>query len=114
MNLSDKCEEHNVKDTQKNRAKAYWYLLGQRRCHCGRQLVWAGEGKNRATLDHLVPKSKGGTWHLKNILIVCQECNSKRGNKDFSGWVTGNRFPKHEWLVNKHKEAKKLYEDSYR
>lgn len=32
-----------------------------------------------ATLDHLHPKSMGGSWCVDNLVVACQWCNSKRG-----------------------------------
>jgi len=35
-----------------------------------------------ATIDHILPKSKGGTDHIKNLRPTCSGCNGARGN----GW----------------------------
>ncbi len=32
------------------------------------------------TLDHLIPKSKGGKSTWKNLVTACKSCNSKKGN----------------------------------
>jgi 5-methylcytosine-specific restriction endonuclease McrA len=32
------------------------------------------------TLDHIIPKSKGGTKHEKNIQLLCCNCNNIKGN----------------------------------
>jgi len=32
------------------------------------------------TIDHLIPKSKGGTWHLKNTVLACPPCNNRKGD----------------------------------
>lgn len=37
-----------------------------------------------ATLDHIVPLSKGGSHSLDNVRCVCHLCNSLRGNRDIS------------------------------
>lgn len=34
-----------------------------------------------ATLDHLIPKSKGGGSHQFNLVLCCEECNKKEDNK---------------------------------
>lgn len=36
------------------------------------------------TLDHLIPKSKGGTNSQENLRLACKPCNSKRGNSFYS------------------------------
>jgi 5-methylcytosine-specific restriction endonuclease McrA len=38
-------------------------------------------GDGRATLDHLLPRSLGGTSCLSNLKIAHKGCNTKRGNR---------------------------------
>ena len=33
------------------------------------------------TIDHIQPRSKGGTDDLKNLRILCRQCNSSKGNR---------------------------------
>lgn len=33
------------------------------------------------TVDHIKPKSKGGTFDIENLDPMCSKCNSKKGNK---------------------------------
>ena len=36
------------------------------------------------TLDHVIPKSKGGPNTWKNLVTCCGECNVKKGDKDIN------------------------------
>ena len=94
-----------------NRQKAikHWYGLGQRRCYCGVQLNWMHGHKNSATFEHLVPKCKGGTYAPENGIIICYDCNQKRGNTDWLQWITENNPPKAAWLLGKYQNAINYY-----
>ena len=35
---------------------------------------------DRASVDHIVPRSRGGTDDLDNLQFLCVQCNSKKGN----------------------------------
>lgn len=59
----------------------------------GGRCVWCGgvvykhDGKGptppyAATLDHVVPRSQGGTNHHSNLVTCCHRCNSLRGDRD--------------------------------
>ncbi len=44
-------------------------------CHwCKRGLSF-----QESTIDHVIPLARGGTNHIKNLVIACEECNLKRG-----------------------------------
>ena len=46
-------------------------------CHyCGCPL-----DENTATLDHVIPQSKGGPTHIKNLVLACPTCNNSKGSK---------------------------------
>lgn len=44
------------------------------------QCVYCGSNKE-LTLDHVVPKSKGGGNEWTNLVTSCLKCNLKKGNK---------------------------------
>ncbi|MBD3235950.1 MAG: hypothetical protein GF330_04545 [Candidatus Eisenbacteria bacterium] len=55
-------------------------------CYCG-----VREG---LSLDHLLPKSKGGPDKGDNIVWACRSCNSSKGGRDVLEWLAGEgRFP---------------------
>lgn len=35
--------------------------------------------KHYGTVDHVIPKAKGGTGHIDNLDIACLECNRNKG-----------------------------------
>lgn len=41
---------------------------------------YCGATKN-LTLDHVVPKSRGGTHTWDNVVIACNHCNSRKGDR---------------------------------
>ena len=37
-------------------------------------------------VDHILPKSRGGTDHLENLQLLCSHCNRSKGNKTMAEW----------------------------
>jgi 5-methylcytosine-specific restriction endonuclease McrA len=49
------------------------------RCaYCGKDLLNLFD---KPTRDHIIPISKGGNNIKENVILACQSCNSKKGNK---------------------------------
>jgi len=48
---------------------------GPRCAYCRRKVTRAN-----ATIDHIVPFSRGGTNHLDNLAFACLQCNLLKGN----------------------------------
>lgn len=45
------------------------------RC-CGTQMQRSGNSPQRETLDHIVPRSRGGSNDIENLRLVCSSCNN--------------------------------------
>ncbi len=46
----------------------------------GWRCVYCGEG-GRLTLDHVVPRSRGGSSAWENVVTSCAPCNLRKGNR---------------------------------
>ena len=45
--------------------------------------------KAKMEIDHVVPKSKGGTDSLNNLVLSCNACNQAKGNQDVQTYLKG-------------------------
>lgn len=50
------------------------------------------------TVDHVVPKSRGGTNKLNNLRPACQPCNNEKANKSLLKYVSEKHHLKAEDL----------------
>lgn len=51
------------------------------RCHyCGCSLLDDGNEDMSPTIDHVVPRSRGGRNHKANKRIACKKCNNEKGD----------------------------------
>jgi len=39
------------------------------------------QGRDRLTVDHVLPKSRGGRHVWTNLVAACNQCNNKKGNR---------------------------------
>jgi len=47
----------------------------------GRKCAYCGKTNVPLEVEHIVPKSRGGSDRVSNLTISCHECNQKKGNK---------------------------------
>ncbi|MCG3141623.1 MAG: hypothetical protein HDKAJFGB_02937 [Anaerolineae bacterium] len=45
------------------------------------QYCGASPGRNELTLDHIVPRSRGGGTSWENVVTACGPCNRRKGNR---------------------------------
>ena len=56
----------------------------------GGRCAYCGNAKaERYELDHIVPRSRGGTNRVSNLIVSCQDCNVKKGNMPVEQFLTG-------------------------
>ena len=65
--------------------------------------------KRATTLDHIKPRSKGGSSLRSNLVPACVECNHSKGSKNWLTWYQRQEFYNkvvqeliEEWIANKH------------
>ena len=48
--------------------------------------------KDPTTLDHVVPKAKGGSTHRRNLIAACGDCNILKSSEDWCIWYRSQTF----------------------
>ncbi len=81
-----------------NDAKNKRYLYGEQGGYCN-GCEEHFELRN-LTVDHIIPKAKGGTDHISNLQLLCGACNSLKGDRPHEyllkcltdkGWIKRER-----------------------
>ena len=80
--------------------KSIKYGWGGLCCYC--------RSERATTLDHVKPKSKGGSSLRSNLLPACQTCNHSKGSENWLTWFERQTFYNsiakeliEEWISNK-------------
>ena len=83
----DKETEKLLKSMQSHLQEAF-ELQGGRCYLCGAKMFKTQDMSNkmRATADHIIPRSKGGRNHRKNIKAAHSRCNELKGNMSLYEW----------------------------
>ena len=61
------------------------YLLEKWEHRC----AYCGSTNVPLEIDHVVPRSKGGTDRVSNLVIACKDCNREKGNRDVREFLAG-------------------------
>lgn len=78
----------NFKDYLRKKRRRLFHSQHGLCYYCGEPMLLAKvpEGMRQpstlATLDHLIPRSRGGTFCNNNVVAACKRCNTERGDKD--------------------------------
>ena len=51
--------------------------------HCNTRLMITERGElvGKATVEHIVPRTHGGTDALENVALACRSCNNEKGRR---------------------------------
>lgn len=47
----------------------------------GMKCQYCGKSNVQLTIDHILPRSRGGREEWENLVIACVSCNNKKGNR---------------------------------
>ena len=42
---------------------------------------YCGDRKGKMTIDHIIPRSRGGPTSFENCVACCRACNTRKGNR---------------------------------
>lgn len=57
-----------------------WRKYGGRCAHCGKKCIKSYDSHpDRGEIDHIVPWSWGGQTTLRNMQLLCNACNQRKG-----------------------------------
>ena len=79
----------NLEATTNSEARKKWRQ--SIKDHWNQQCAYCGSDKN-LTLDHITPRTKGGTDRLTNILCACKSCNYSKGHQKWYDWYLNQSF----------------------
>lgn len=54
--------------------------------YCLRPLGWGHESVTAPVIDHVVPKSRGGSDKPENLVLACWDCNTAKGARTPEQW----------------------------
>ena len=81
-----------------NRRELLWLNSGKVCYWCGRatRLV-DGDSADQATIDHVIPRYKGGSNDISNTVSSCRGCNARRNTEDMKGLKDGSLLGNHNF-----------------
>ena len=90
---SSKAQVFNLQTTSSAEAKRLWRKDVKEKWHF--KCAYCGDGNN-LTMDHVVPRSKGGTDFTKNVVCCCSNCNHSKGHQPWEEWYLNQEFFSYE------------------
>jgi 5-methylcytosine-specific restriction endonuclease McrA len=68
------------------------YVLQSNFCHYCGNYTPIGE----RSLDHIIPRSKGGCKVIENLVMACKTCNVEKGHKEYYKYIASIKLKKEE------------------
>jgi 5-methylcytosine-specific restriction endonuclease McrA len=67
--------------------------------YCGVRFAGHGRGPDHRTVDHRVPRSRGGSEGLSNLVFACHSCNQRKRDRSEDEFVAS------DWLARRRAEV---------
>lgn len=80
---------YNLEATTSAEAKRKWRQSIKE--HWNHRCAYCGNEED-LTLDHITPRSKGGSDRITNLVCACSECNWDKGHKYWVDWYREQDF----------------------
>ena len=80
---------YNLEATSSSEAKRKWRQSIKENWNY--KCAYCGSEEN-LTLDHITPRTKGGSDRVINVLCACHSCNHSKGNQMWSDWYLQQTF----------------------
>jgi hypothetical protein len=80
---------YNLEAVTSSEAKRKWRQSIKEKWN--HQCAYCGSEEN-LTLDHITPRSKGGSNRATNVLCACKECNNSKGHITWYDWYMKQSF----------------------
>lgn len=86
-----KMENPNISGVQYQQGTLQGYTVREALLeHWGRECVYCGKKNQPLEVEHIKPKSKGGSDRFSNLTLSCTLCNQDKGNKSIDEYLTNN------------------------
>jgi len=79
----------NLQTTSSGEAKRLWRQ--QIKEHWNHECAYCGSKEN-LTIDHVIPRCKGGTDFSKNVVCCCSSCNQSKSHDPWEEWYSSQDF----------------------
>ena len=79
----------NLETLSSSEAKRLWRRKIKQRWNY--ECAYCGSDKD-LTIDHIVPRSKGGNDFTKNVVCCCHDCNQSKSHTPWEDWYFSQEF----------------------
>ena len=87
---TQKMENPEISGTEYQQGTLYGYEIREYLLEkWNRKCAYCGATETRLEIEHIKPKSKGGSDRVNNLAIACHDCNQAKGNQEIEQFLSG-------------------------